>query len=220
MTLLLSASLFLLAGSHGRYGCENSLVCSTIFYFSKYISYTPEADDRPICEPLCTEESNGCNRTTEYCALTATIGLGVGCCRAKMPVGEYCLPVNNGTDCISGICNNLIEPFQFAGITWTLGFWNLFGGYCGSIAMGNPMTVTTTTTETTTTTTTTTTTELSTGSTQFQACPIATPDPCVNQIPDCLQLEQLQTINPSQVTQLCNDGLTQCCPRVCMFMQC
>ena len=190
---------------------------------SETLIYLAEAEDRPICEPLCTEENSGCNSTTEYCALTATIGLGVGCCRTKLPGGEFCLPVNNGTDCQSGVCNNLIQPFEFGGITWTLGFWNLFGGYCSSTAVDiykTSTTTTTTTMSTTTTTTTLTTVITTTNNTTTEICPISPTDPCANQIPDCNALEIFQMIDPAQVEQFCNGGLRQCCPQICMIMGC
>ena len=143
--------------------------------------------------------------------------MGVGCCRTKLSGGDFCLPINNGTDCQSGICNNYIQPFEFGGITWNLGFWNLFGGYCGTMAKDINKTSSTTIT---TTTTTSTTTDINTATTATNFCPIPMPDPCTNQIPECVQMELLQMTSPAQVEEFCNDGLTQCCPKACKFMGC
>ena len=99
------------------------------------LSYSAKAEDRPFCEPLCTEVNSGCNTTTEYCAVTNTIGLGVGCCRTKLAGGEVCFPLNNGTDCMSGTCTNLLQPFDLIGITWNFGILNLFGGTCATCAV-------------------------------------------------------------------------------------
>ena len=182
---------------------------------SKHFPNQAEPLDRPLCENLCTEENSGCDSTTEFCAITATIGVGVGCCQTKLLGGGFCFPFDNGIECQSGICINYIPTFEFAGFTWNFGILNPFSGYCGSM----PSVETNTTTITTTTITTTTSTSTSTN-TIFQACPVdPTPsDPCDNIIPDCTQLELMT--DPAIIAGLCATGLTNCCPRVCMLMGC
>ena len=52
------------------------------------------------------------------------------CCRDKQAAGQPCVPKDNGIDCTSGTCNNLIPQFCFFGICWNFGVFNPLGGTC------------------------------------------------------------------------------------------
>merc|ERR1712117_1014705 len=87
------------------------------------------AEDR-FCTPLCSEDNSGCDPATQYCAPSSVIGLGFGCCRTKSRSGDPCVPKDNGIDCMSGNCNNLLPSWTILGVTWNFGFWNLWFGLC------------------------------------------------------------------------------------------